>query len=534
MLIKSYPTVTYLNTLNKYYLMQVSTKQYDIIFICGEQYFDHPLCGIAILKHLLEREGYSVAVIDSPVNDSEITRYGAPKLFFGVSSGSIDSMVRNYTPMKRRRDEDVHLNYDEYIPDRAITVYSNWVRQHFKTSKIVLGGTEATLRRFSHYDFWSNKLRKSVLLDTRADILVYGNGEKQSLEIAERLKNDQDLIGIPGTCILSKELPGGFIELPSNDEIVDSKESFTDAQNLFTNKKNLAQKQLTRYVLQYAMPEYTTKDLDDYYSFDFDRDIPRGANYLRGFQFSVVTHRGCIGECNFCAINLTQGNKIISRSKESILLELKKIQEHPQFRGQVDDLTGPSMNMYGLDCSQSFNCDKKCMDCKLTDKTNKNTIDLLKAARNVPGIRKVNIKSGIRSDLASSELLKELTEHHIFETLRIAPEHVNPEVLKLMNKDRETLDDFIIRFKKIAPTTKLSFYFMIGHPGCDMTNTEELADAINRLKHTETVQLFTPTPMSNSTCMYYTSTDLSKKQIYVPYTYNEKKEQKRIILDVVK
>ena len=511
-----------------------NNKQYDIIFISGEQYFDHPLCGLAILKRLLECEGYSVAIIDSPINDSEITRYGVPKLFFGVSSGSIDSMVRNYTPLKKKRDEDNHLEYYECIPDRAVTVYSNWVKKHFKTSKIVLGGTEATLRRFGHYDYWSNKLRKSILLDTRADILVYGNGEKQTLEIAKRLKNNEELQGIPGTCILSREIPKDFVELPSNDEIINSKEIFCTAQIMFTNKKNLAQKQISRYVLQYAMPEYTTEDLDDYYDFDYARDIPKGAEYLKGFQFSVVTHRGCIGNCNFCAIKLTQGDKIISRSKESILKELEKIKKNSKFHGNVDDFTGPSMNMYGLDCAKSDNCEKNCMDCKLTDRTNKKVIDLLQSARNVAGIKKVNIRSGIRFDLASNKLLKELTQYHVFETLRIAPEHTNSKVLKLMNKNTESLSEFIIRFNKIAPTTRLSYYFMIGHPGCTIVNTKELAETMKHLKNTETIQLFTPTPMSNSTCMYYTGLDLSKKPIYVPYTYNEKKKQKRIILNILK
>jgi len=502
--------------------------QYDIIFITGEKYFDHPLCGIAILKRLLEKNGYSVAVIDSPKSEDEIIKYKEPKLFFGISSGSIDSMLRNYTPLKKKREEDEHLNYNEHIPDRAITVYANWVRKNFKKSKIVIGGTEATLRRFSHYDYWSNKLRKSILLDTRADILAYGNGEKQILEIASKIKQNQPLINIEGTCILAKEVPTDFIELPSNEDIANSKEKFCDAQNLFSNNKNLAQKQVTRYVLQYKMPKYTTKDLDEYYDFDFNRNIPNDFEHLKGFQFSVVTHRGCIGGCNFCAIKLTQGDKIISRSKESIIKEIERIKKHPQFRGNIDDLTGPSMNMYGLDCDK---CEKDCLNCNITDKTNNKVIELLKAIRNITGIKKVNIKSGIRYDLASDELLKELTEYHTFKTLRIAPEHTDKEVLQLMNKDNESLQHFIKRFKKIAPETRLSYYFMVGHPGCTIENTKDLKEVMKNLKHTEKIQVFTPTPMSNSTCMYYTGMDLKKNKIHVPYTYNEKKEQKRVILN---
>ena len=482
---------------------------HDIIFIVGEAFFDHPLCGIAILKRLLEKEGFSVGVIEKP-EENDIKKFGKPNLFFGISSGSIDSMVRNYTPLKKKRSEDKNLNYTEEAPDRAVTVYSNWVKKHFKDSVIVLGGTEAALRRFSHYDYWENRLRKSILCDTRADILAYGSSEKQIIEIAKRLREKKELKGIDGTCIFSKTLPPGFIEMPSHEEVLNSKEAFCKEQNMLTNSKNLAQKADTRYVLQYKSPEYTTKDLDSYYNLPFKRDIPKN---MQGFQFSIVTHRGCIGNCNFCSVSLTSGNKIVSRSEKSILDEIERLTKHPDFTGNIDDMTGPSVNMYG-------------MDFKKPDAL----LDLLRKARKIKGIKKINIRSGIRYDLASEELIDELIKYHRFGTIRIAPEHVNKDVLKLMNKDKGNFKRFLESVEKKHGKNKLSFYFMTAHPGSGMKEAKELAAEIKKLRNTEKVQVFTPTPMTVSTCMYYTGFNpKTKKKVYVPYTYSEKKEQKRVI-----
>lgn len=498
--------------------------QYDIIFVTGEVFFDHPLCGIAILKRLLEKHGYSVAVIEQPTKEHHITKFGKPKLFFGITSGSIDSMVRNYTPLKKLRQDDKNLNYSESVPDRAVTVYSNWIKKNFRDSIIVLGGTEASLRRFTHYDYWQNRLRKPILLDTRADILVYGSAEKQLLEIAEKIKQKKPLKNILGTCIITKE-KSDAIELPSFEQVSNSKESFCDMQNFLTNKQDLIQKIDSRFILQYKSPIYTTKDLDEYYSLPFTRTVPKE---LRGFEFSIVTHRGCIGNCSFCSLNLLQGDRIISRSESSILKEIEHITTLPHFKGQIDDLTAPSTNMYGMDCLNKDTCKDSCMSCAKLDKSNKRLIQLLRKARSIEGIKKVNIKSGIRFDLASPELVKEIAEHHIFDTLRIAPEHINKNILKLMNKDKGDLNSFIKEFEKTGK--KLSFYFMTAHPGSSMKEAEELAKKLRTLENAEYVQIFTPTPMTVSTCIYYTGLDpKTKKPIYVPYTYKEKKEQKRIL-----
>ena len=496
---------------------------YDIIFVIGELFFDSPLSGTAILKRLLEIKGYKVGIIEMPGSEEDVTKLGRPNLFFGVGSGSIDPMVRNYTPLKKLRRDDKFLNYNETVPDRAGIVYSNWIKKHFKDSVIVLGGIEASLRRFVHYDYWDNKLRKPIIFDSRADIIAYGSAEKQIIEIAARVKNNKPLDGIDGTCIISQSVPSNFIEIPSYQDVLHSKEEFLNMQNHFSNSKNLAQKIDNRYLVQFKSPKYTSKDLDYYYSFPFTRKINNKT--LSGFEFSVVTHRGCIGDCNFCSLKLTQGNKIISRSEKSILEEIERITKLPHFKGNIDDLGGPSANMYGMDCNE---CDKSCIDCSKLDRSNKKLIMLLRKARKIKGVKHVFIRSGIRYDLATPEYIKEVAANHISGRLKIAPEHVNKDVLRLMNKDKGKLDDFIDLFKKTDHD--LSFYFMVGHPGSGIKETNELAKAIKHLKNAKSVQLFIPTPMTVSTSMYYTGMDpRTKKKIYVPYTYNEKKIQKRII-----
>lgn len=502
--------------------------EYDIIFIVGEKFADHPLSGIGILKRLLEKYGYSVAVIDSCMNEKEVLKFGKPRLFFGVSSGSVDSMVRNYTPLKKSRAETPALKFTLTSPDRAVTVYCNWIKKYFKDSLIVLGGVEASLRRFSHYDYWSNSVRKSILFDSRADILVYGPGEKQILEIAKRISEGKNLNGILGTCIKLRELLENFIEIPSHEEIINSNKKFCEMQNILSNKKNLAQKTGNFYILQYKSPEYTPKDLDQYYELPFTRNISNIPE-LQGFEFSVVTHRGCIGNCNFCSLQLMAGDKIVSRSEESILKEVKYITLLPNFKGNIDDFGGPSANMYGMDCKVSYLCNKACLDCKNLDKSHKRLIELLRKVRKILRVKKVFVRSGIRYDLVNEEYLKELVEHHISGKLKIAPEHVSEDVLKMMNKNKGNLDKFLQKFYSLKKG-ELSFYFMSAHPGSTMKDATILAEKLKELKNCESVQTFTPTPMTVSTCMYYTECDpITGKKIYVPKTYKEKKDQKRIL-----
>jgi len=514
----------------------ISRKQekgeFDIILISGEYYVDHPSSGIGILAKVLEHQGYRVGIIEKPdwKSKNDFLKLGKPKLFFGVTSGMLDSMICNYTPLKKLRKEDQHEPYDSGMPDRAILVYCNRLKESFPDSKIVLGGIEPSMRRFSHYDYWSNVLRGSILLDSRADILVYGPGEKQIIEIAERLKNNKSLENIQGTCISSKELPKEFIELPTHETVLKNKLEFIKMQKLLTNNRNLAQKNGHRYVLQYKQPIYTTEDLDYIYGLDYSRDIPHYFPEFRVVQFSVVTHRGCIGRCNFCSITLMQGDKIVSRSEKSILQELEKISKHRDFKGVIDDLGGPSANMYGMDCHK---CEAWCMKCKNLDTSHRSLIHLLKEARKVKGIKKIFVRSGVRYDLAlkSPEYVRELSEYHISGNLKIAPEHFAHNVLRLLNKDNDKFDEFKEMFEKINKGKKqgLKYYFMTGLPGETLGATRKLKEKIDRLKNTESIQIFTPSPMTNSTCMYYTAMTLEQEKIGIPFTYNEKKKMKNIL-----
>lgn len=499
---------------------------YDVIFIVGEKYSDHPLCGVALLKRFLEKNGFAVGVIDLPSDEKDILQLGKPRLFFGISSGSIDSMLRNYNALKKSREEDKNVKYTKEVPDRAVIVYSNWVKKNFKDVPIVIGGVESSLRRFTHYDYWSNSLRRSILFDSRADILVYGYGEKQCLEIAKRLNKKESLLGIEGTCIRNREIPKdfNFTLLPSHSEVSSSKNKFCDMQNLLDSGKNLAQKSDNFYILQFKFPNYASKDLDEYYEMPFTREV--AGNNLKGFEFSVVSHRGCIGNCSFCSLRLMCSGNIVSRSEESILREIRYITKLPHFKGNIDDLGGPSANMYGMDCKR---CNSNlCIDCKNLDKSHFKLIHLLKEIRKIKEVKRLFVRSGVRFDLATDEYIKEL-KPHISGTLKIAPEHVSLNVLEMMNKNKGNLDEFIKRFSKLG-CGELSFYFMVAHPGSSMKEARELADKLKNMKNTKSVQIFTPTPMTVSTCMYYTGLNpKNKKPIYVARSYKDKKDQRRIL-----
>ncbi|MBS3122039.1 YgiQ family radical SAM protein [Candidatus Woesearchaeota archaeon] len=568
---------------------QQPKQQYDIIFISGEYYVDHPSSSIGVIVKVLEDKGYSVAVIEKPdwKTDKDFLKFGTPRLFFGVTSGSMDSMIVNYTPLKKARAEDENRPYFSGMPDRAVTVYCNKLRQLFKESIIVIGGIEASMRRFVHYDYWNNDLRKPILFDSRADILIYGAGEYQIVEIANRLKKNkkerdnekkdeedkvkkenineeknkeeinkknasktiaevreainETLKGIEGTAIISKEDPAAsnFTIFPSFDEVYKDKKLFCKMQLLLTNNKNLAQKIDNRYVLQYKMHKYTTEELDHIYGLNYSRNIPGKFPEFKMAQFSVVTHRGCIGDCYFCSIPLHMGGRIISRSEASILDEIKRITKHKDFKGQIDDLGGASANMYGMDC---IKCDsKKCMLCNNLDKSHFKLIYLLREARKIHGVKKLFVRSGIRYDLAieSEEYVKEISKHHISGCLKIAPEHFSRKVLKLMNKDTyiNGIDKFEIfkrMFEKInKPLSQyLKYYIMTGHPGSTMEEVIFLEKKLKQLKNTESIQLFTPTPMTISTCMYYTGLNpFTLEKVYVPYTYHEKKVQKNVLYE---
>ncbi|MBM3310459.1 MAG: YgiQ family radical SAM protein [Candidatus Aminicenantes bacterium] len=512
---------------------------FDVILVSGEPYVDHPLSGAGVIARVLDAKGYRVGVIEHPdwKGEKDFKKFGAPRLYFGLTSGSIDSLLVNYTPLKRRREKDEHAPYKSAMPDRAVLVYANKVRALFPGVPIVLGGIEASLRRFAHYDYWDNAVRRSLLLDSRADILVYGPGEKQAVEVARRLERGEDLRGVAGTCVVRRDMPPGFEELPSAEEVTSDRGAFCRAQNAFSNRRRLAQRHAGRFVLQYPMPDDTPADLDGIYGLPFDRRIPAGFPEFKMAQFSVVTHRGCLGFCSFCSLALHQGGRVVSRSEDSILDEIRRLTKHPDFKGSVDDLGGPTANMYGMDCQEA--CEGACVTCRNLDRSHGRLIRLMRKAREIPGVKKVFVRSGIRYDLAmeSEDYLRELSEHHLSGRLKVAPEHVAPGVLRLMNKETKPLEEFRRLFAKInrGRAQHLQYYFMVAHPGCGPKEAEALAREVRRLgregdKPVEGVQVFTPTPMTVSTCMYHTGVDpATGEEVHVPRTFQEKKAQKRLL-----
>ncbi|MBW6451991.1 MAG: YgiQ family radical SAM protein [DPANN group archaeon] len=512
-------------------------KDFDIILITAEYYDDHPLSPAGVIAKILDAKGYNVGIIEAPdwKKDDDFLKLGTPKLCFCVTSGSIDSMLNNYTPLKRQRSEDPHAKMN-LMPDRTLIVYCNKIKRLFKRKPIVLGGIEASLRRFAHYDYWDNSVRSNILADTRADILIYGNGEIQSLEIAERLKNGKDLFGIEGTSVLSKELPKDFKILPSTEDVKTDKIKFIEMQNMFSNNENLAQPHETRFVLQFKYPKYTSEFLDWIYSLDYSRNLNE-KSFLKLAQFSVVTHRGCIGECSFCAITFHQGNKIISRSKESIIKEIEKISKHPKFKGYIDDLGGPSANMYGMDCNTP--CKNSCIGCKKLNLTHNRIINLLQSVRKIKNVKKVFIRSGIRYDLAneSDKYIEEVSKYHVSGYLKIAPEHFSDDVLELMNKPKDKLDQFKTKFEEMNKNSKqtLKYYFMVAHPGDEIDKCNDLGLKLKDQDNVESIQIFTPTPMTTSTCMYWTGMNpKTLEKVHVPYTYNEKKKLKNEVFKHLK
>ncbi|MBN1861010.1 MAG: YgiQ family radical SAM protein [Candidatus Thermoplasmatota archaeon] len=514
-------------------------SDFDIILLSGEYYDDHPLSPVGIIAKVLDAKGYRVGVIEKPATKEQYLRLGTPRLCFGVTSGSIDSMVHNYTPLKRKRIDDKYSDATR-LPDRAVIYYCNQLKHYFKSSVIIIGGIEASLRRFAHYDYWDNAVRRSILLDSRANILVYGNGEKQIIEIANRLHQGKDLRGIQGTCVLSKEIDQSFEQLPSFTEVLEDKKKFCAMQLLFSNRKNLAQEYTHNYVLQYKYPTYTIKDLDWIYSLPYSRRL-HPKSLLKMGKFSVVIHRGCVGECNFCSLSLHQGNHIISRSEHNILEEIKRLTQHPEFKGYIDDFVGPSSNMYGMVCTRgdhSF-CSDSCIQCRYLEKSHQRLLSLLRKARQIPGVKKIFIRSGIRYDLAleSREYIKEISDHHISGCLKIAPEHFSRNIVRLMGKDNTRFEEFLTYFTAINQKKKqeLRYYFMIGHPGDSISDVVFLHDLIKKknLRNIEQFQLFTPTPMTLSSCMYWTGLDpFTGKTINVVYDYHTKKKLKRIMLDL--
>jgi uncharacterized radical SAM protein YgiQ len=528
--------------------------QLDIILITGDAYVDHPSFGTALIGRVLWDAGFTVGIIAQPdwKKDADFTLLGAPRLFFGISAGNVDSMVNNYTPALKRRHDDVYSPGGVHKrPDRATIVYANKVHALFPEVPIVIGGIEASLRRFAHYDYWQDRLRQSILADAPADLLVYGMAERQMNEIAKRLsagETAEDLHDIRGTaytveCAQWRESSHeGMIVLPGFVEVASDKTSYARAfaahywEQDPVRGREVAQPHPKTVVVQNppALPLAET-ELDHIYELPFSRRSHPSYNQpvpaLEPVQFSVTSHRGCFGACSFCALTHHQGRIVQSRSIESILREVARFVKMPEFKGIVQDIGGPTANMYALSCraweSTGACRDRHCSpECKNLAISHEAQCELLSRVRKIPCVKKVFIGSGIRFDLVCADesgYLPMICEHHISGHLKIAPEHVAPRVTRLMNKPgAEVFLEFVKRFEALQkgkPKRQyLLPYLMSGHPGCTIRDMVELACFIrdNRM-YTEQVQDFTPTPMSVSTCMYYTGLNpFTMEPVHVP------------------
>jgi uncharacterized radical SAM protein YgiQ len=549
-------------------LQQLGWSKLDVILVSGDTYIDSPYSGIAILgKHLLAA-GYKVGVIAQPsvVDLSDITRLGEPALFWGVSGGAVDSMVANYTATlrKRRSDDFTPGGVNNRRPDRAVIVYSNLIRRAFKnTLPIVLGGIEASLRRITHYDYWDDRLRAPILFDAKANYLLYGMADNTILQLAALLRDGNDPQNLRGLSFLSHDAPADALILPSFEEVAADKAAFLGMFKTFYENndpitaRRIAQKKGDRYVIQNPPAETLTQaELDEIYAMPFERrqhpfyEKQGKARALETIQYSIPTHRGCYGECNFCAITVHEGRTVSWRSEASILSEASTMTQDPEFKGIIHDISGPTANMYAIECSKKLRSgacnDKRCLVpeiCPAMKIDHARQIHLLKAIRSIPGVKKVFIGSGIRYDMVVSdrqhgrEYLEQVARHHTSGQLKIAPEHSEASVLRLMGKPTpEALQEFKAQFDALSREAGkkqfLTYYLIAAYPGCTDADMERLHRYVSQqLKiNPEQVQIFTPTPSTYASAMYYTGVDpFTGNTIYVEKNLTGKERQKEIV-----
>jgi uncharacterized radical SAM protein YgiQ len=549
-------------------LEHLGWNQLDIILVTGDSYIDSPFMGVAVVGKVLQAAGYKVGVIAQPnyKSKADILRLGEPRLFWGVTAGSIDSMVANYTATGRPRRADDYTpgGHNSKRPNRATLVYANLIRRYFKdTVPIVLGGVEASLRRIAHYDFWTDKIRRSVLFDAKADYLLYGMSEGAVVDLARALDENEDPTKIRGLCYIHKEIPLDYLELPPYETVSEDKAAFIDMFHTFYRNndphsaKGLAQLHQDRYLVQNPPYPYLSQDaIDKVYALDYERaQHPYYAREgevkaLETIRFSIPTHRGCYGECNFCAIAVHEGRTGRWRSQESILDEAREISHLPDFQGMIYDLSGPTANMYGFECPIKLRkgpCeDKNCLypeTCPSLPVDHRQQTELLEKIRQIPGVKKVFVGSGLRYDLILSDTaygedyLKELVQHHISGQLKVAPEHTQPEVLLRMRKpDQGKLLEFKRRFDKLGEDVRkkqfLSYYLIAAYPGCTVGDMQALkrfaSQELGILP--EQVQVFTPTPSTYASVMYYTEKDpFTGEKLFVEKNPAAKKRQKETI-----
>lgn len=542
----------------------------DFVYVMGDSYVDHPSFGAAIITRVLEDCGYKVAVLSQPdwKNDADFLQFGKPRLGFFVTAGNIDSMVAHYTVAKRKRSDDAYTagGKNGKRPDRAVTVYSNIIRRLYPDSVIIIGGLEASLRRFAHYDYWKNTVMPSVLFDSKADIISYGMGELQTIEMAKRLSEGypvEALYDIRGICYAVKTsdyVPKTVVELPSYERVCESKKDYAIAARKELEEadavrgKTLIQRHGNYILIQNPpMQPLDTKQLDYVYSLPYERWYPQCYEKLGGVPgiqevlFSITHNRGCFGACNFCSLAFHQGRAVTVRSKQSVIDEAKAFLNDKRFKGYISDVGGPTANFRLPSCEKQKKAglckSRKCLaptPCPNMQVSHTEYLDILRELRKLDGIKKVFIRSGIRFDYLmedqSDEFFEELVKYHISGQLRVAPEHCSAAVLDRMGKPHiETYKKFCDKFYKLTGQMNkdqyIVPYLMSSHPGSTLKDAVELALFCKRENiHPKQVQDFYPTPGTISTCMFYTGIDpYTMKEVYVPKTEEEKSMQRALL-----
>jgi len=544
-------------------------KQFDFIYITGDAYVDHPSFGVAIISRLLESLGFTVGIISQPdwKTSRDFRRFGRPRLAFLVTSGNIDSMVAHYTAAKRKRSDDAYTAGGKAgsRPDRAVIVYCNKLREIYGDVPIAIGGLEASLRRFAHYDYWDDNVRPSILADSKADILMFGMGEHQITELAQRLNNGEnirDIHDIRGTCYMTEPVntPFGAAECPSYEQVCENKKLYAkacrqqyDQQDEVYGKTVIQRHGKMMLVQNPPALSLTTEELDKIYALPYMRDYHPSYEKLGGVpgieevKFSITHNRGCFGYCNFCSIALHQGRKITCRSEQSILEEAKKLTQMKDFKGYIHDVGGPTANFRHPSCEKQLSLGlckgKKCLapkPCPNLKVDHKEYIGILRKLREIKGVKKVFIRSGIRYDYLmedeSDEFMKELIRNHVSGQLKVAPEHCSAAVLDKMGKPyiqayRKFKQKFYDITKGMGKEQYLVPYLMSSHPGSTINDAIELAIFLKENKmRPEQVQDFYPTPGTISTCMFYTDLDpYTMEEVYVPKTAEEKKMQRTLL-----
>ncbi len=542
----------------------------DFLFISGDAYVDHPSFGPAIITRLLEKAGYRVGIIAQPDwrDTKDFKAMGRPRLAVLISAGNMDSMLNKLTAAKKVRSKDAYSPGGQagLRPDRATIVYANRIRECWADIPVVIGGIEASLRRFSHYDYWADSVRRSILVDSRADLLVYGMGETQVLEIAEKLAAGvpvDSIRDVRGTCYRTgsvDDLPEGFMEVPSHDRVSADKAEYAAAFKVQYLEQDpirghaVVQQQGDRYLVQNppALP-LSTREMDRVYSLPYERtwhpryDDAGGIPAIEEVQFSITSHRGCFGACSFCAIGSHQGRIIQQRSHKSIIQEAQLLTRLPGFKGYIHDVGGPTANFRHTSCAKQLKVgtcrDRQCLfpePCPQLDTDHSDYLRLLRDLRALPGIKKVFIRSGIRYDYLMAgkykEFLSELCEHHVSGQLKVAPEHVSRPVIEAMQKSgKESFLKFLAAFRRendrLGKEQYLVPYLMCSHPGSSLPDAIELAEFLRDIGyHPEQVQEFIPTPGSLSTVMYYTGIHpLTGKPIFVPKTTEQRQTQRALL-----